>query len=578
MFSFAITAYNETTRPDGRQRILECIAPAQEHPGIGEIVIVDDGSEDADALAAWLEGRAKVKFYRNATNLGVFGNKLAAVARCSGDWVINCDSDNLMDSRYLDHVVNMKKREDTWYSPSFAQPDFDYRELAGEYDLDGMNALVGHPMLRCCLNTGNQTVHRRSFLDVFGLYRENPGHLAMPNRLSLPEAARHTLGWRLTFDACDSFIYNLYWLTHGGRWHIVDGLHYSHYRCAGPESNYVRAPEEKTALESQLFAELKSMCRIARRPAKPKPVLPITPRAITMSKLGQYGRFGNQLFQYMFLRTYGKKHDLTVQTAPWLGETLYRIAPEPVTHHLPAYQERSTDGTIYTPKAPEGEDVVGRDFLGYAQYHTAYYWPDREFIWKLFQPRPSTTERLAPAVAELRALGRTRIGLHLRRGDYGRLVHYITPVSWYLKWLEENWARFDRPVLFIATEDRSLVDEFKDYSPVTTDDLDVDLSANPIPHVTYLDADLQKPEPHLMDFFPDFWLLQHCEVLVTPNSTFSFVAGMLSRRLKEFWRSDLPTQTFVELDPWDAHPLTHDKAEDFRDVPGVCLEHNPPHW
>jgi hypothetical protein len=148
-------------------------------------------------------------------------------------------------------------------------------------------------------------------------------------------------------------------------------------------------------------------------------------------------------------------------------------------------------------------------------------------------------------------------------------------------WLEENWARFKNPVLFIATETPSLVDEFADYSPVTANTLGVDLKKEPLRHYSYLDRDKRVREPWQMDFFPDWYLLSQCNVLVTPNSTFSFTAGMVSDNLQEFWRSSLPPVSspsgFEKLDIWNTVPLTHDRAEDYRHLEGVCLDETP-YW
>ncbi len=78
-----------------------------------------------------------------------------------------------------------------------------------------------------------------------------------------------------------------------------------------------------------------------------------------------------------------------------------------------------------------------------------------------------------------------------------------------------------------------------------------------------------------MDFFPDLYFLTHCEVMLIPNSTFSFTAAMFSDTIHRIFRSDLPTQEFVEIDVWNEAPLTYDMAEDWRHVPGVCLDENP---
>ncbi len=310
----------------------------------------------------------------------------------------------------------------------------------------------------------------------------------------------------------------------------------------------------------------------------------LTINHISMSLLGKYGRFGNQLFQYAFLRTYATRArlvavavPLTVQTAAWVGEDLFGFPPAPVTVPLPPYEEKTVGGSIYQPIPPDDTEVDGHDFRGYAQYHTSYYRPYKQFIRQLYQPVPTLRHQLQPALDKLQRLGRTRVGLHLRRGDYGRIIHYITPVQWYLDWLHEHWHTLEDPVLFIATEDRSLAEDFSDFDPVLAEDLGVNLQKDPLPAYTYLDFDMVAREPHQMDFYPDFWLLQNCEILVTPNSTFSFMAGMLNPHLQQFYRSHLPTQTFEQLDPWDADPLTKDLAEDYPDVPGIAVQANP-YW
>ncbi len=295
-------------------------------------------------------------------------------------------------------------------------------------------------------------------------------------------------------------------------------------------------------------------------------------RYITMSKLGHWGRFANQVFQKMFLECYARQHDLVVQNAPWVGEQLFQIDPAPVTERLPVFLERLKE--TGQPYGPPCDEAIGCDFRGYAQYHTAYYRPHEAAVRQLFQLRPEVRQRMAPAVDRLQSLGNVRVGIHLRRGDYGRVIHYITPVQWYLDWLEKNWSDLNNPVLFVASEDRALADEFAAYNPQTAESLGVDLQAEPMPTATYLDYDLANPEPHLFDFFPDWHLLTQCELLLIPNSTFSFAAAMLSERLRHCFRSDLPTQEFAEIDPWNTTPLTYDLAEDWKHVPGVCLEEN----
>lgn len=258
--SFAVTAYQEMA-PVRRQggRLLEAIAAAQQHDSVAEIVVVDDGSTDFDELEAFLNGQPKVHLYHQPENQGVFGNKLEAVARATCDWVITCDSDNRMAAEFIDQIVAIDKRPECWYCPSFARPDFDYRHLAGDYDLGGIGAIIDRPRFDCMMNTGNQTVHRESFMEVFGPYRGKRADLMNPNYLGLLPAQRPMKYWRLVFDALDSFIYNMTWLSAGGKLHIVSGLEYDHYRTSGLESNYARSPQEKDDLGVILFKELKCL-------------------------------------------------------------------------------------------------------------------------------------------------------------------------------------------------------------------------------------------------------------------------------------------------------------------------------
>ena len=258
MTSFAVTAYNEMSAAQLHgQRLLDCIRPAQNHPAISEIVVVDDGSEDFEQLADLLRREPKVTFHHNPVNRGVFGNKIEAIARAAGPWVITCDSDNLMKADFIDKILAMPLEPHTWYCPSFARTHFDYRSLIGKYDLSTIGQILDRPMGACCLNTGNQIVCRETFMGVFGKYRGQRADLMMPNWLNIPESEREKRYWRLVFDACDSFILNMEWLTAGNRMHVVEGLEYDHYYGEGEESNYARAPKQKTVLNDKLMQELR---------------------------------------------------------------------------------------------------------------------------------------------------------------------------------------------------------------------------------------------------------------------------------------------------------------------------------
>jgi hypothetical protein len=289
------------------------------------------------------------------------------------------------------------------------------------------------------------------------------------------------------------------------------------------------------------------------------------------------GRFGNQIFQAMFLKVYAKRHGATVETPRWVGCSLFGFDDPPISKGRPEYYEpvdRSDQ-----PIPPKADEALDRDFVGYAQYMTSFYAPDRDYIWSILDPERAASGWLDEAQETLyeRGSGKTIVGVHLRRGDYGQLAFAITPVGWYLRKLAEIWPDLTNPMLFIATEEPALVDAFREYNPVTTSDLGVKLRAEPMPGYNYLARDLETRESHQIDFFPDWYLLGQCDVLLIPNSVFSFTAAMLNPTLQTLYRSRLSLGGFEQVDPWNAYPLLRENVDDYPHLEGIKVESNP-YW
>ncbi len=263
MITFAVTAYNEIAEPQLHgQRLLNCIRAAQEHEAISEVVIVDDGSPDFEQLEFLLQDASKVKLFRNNSRMGVFTNKVEIIARSTGNWVITCDSDNVMEPEYIDQIVGINRNKRTWYCSSFGRPYFDYRRLTGIYNLKTIGTMLSLPAADCAMNTGNQTVHRDSFMNVFGKYVGiKRFDLLLPNYMDLTEEIRQEERWWLAYGACDSILFNLEWLQNGNQIMLVPGLEHEHYVHSHPEgSNFNRAPNEKGAISKKLIQLLKEAC------------------------------------------------------------------------------------------------------------------------------------------------------------------------------------------------------------------------------------------------------------------------------------------------------------------------------
>jgi hypothetical protein len=292
--------------------------------------------------------------------------------------------------------------------------------------------------------------------------------------------------------------------------------------------------------------------------------------ALGMSCLGRLGRFGNSVFQYIFGKTYAHKHRLEFQSPEWVGNTVFEARDPPVAPNLHNVCEYARPG--YNNRSIIGEKVPLRDvdLQGYFMYHTSYYSPYREYIQRLCQAAHSFQTLLQPALNRLDELGDTRVGIHLRRGDFGSGMFYITPVHWYLELLEQLWPRLHNPVLFVATDDPSLTTVFRRYAPETVGSLGVEQSRDDlISHRCQLSTD-QTTNSTALDFFPDWYLLSQCDVLAVPQSSFSFTAAMMNRRLQLLMRSTLKYQCFIQVDPWDAWPYDWDESLDlYHDIPGT---------
>jgi len=259
------------------------------------------------------------------------------------------------------------------------------------------------------------------------------------------------------------------------------------------------------------------------------------PVPITMSTLGRNGQFGNQLFQYAFLKIYAKRYRLQVETPAWIGQYLFGHSDPPISRPLPEVR----DLAFQFPEPHSPLDNV--DFWGYFQYHTSFYAPDREYFRLLFQPVPEIKARMEQAVKALRSRGKTLVGLHLRRGDYVVYQHtnpvfFVAPSAWYLDWLRTIWPTLDSPVLFLASDELDRVrGDFRQYHPVTSRELGVSLP--------------------LADFYPDFYLLSKCDIVAISNSSFSFSACMLNETGRLFMRPERNLQTLIPFDPWNSPVL-----------------------
>ncbi len=289
---------------------------------------------------------------------------------------------------------------------------------------------------------------------------------------------------------------------------------------------------------------------------------------LTMSSLGQLGRFGNQLFQYAFLRICAHKTGSLVECPPWIGQTLFGHDDAPISRRLEPAIERKNNEEILFDIVPElvphieklagtkirrigaetlEQGITNVDLWGFFQISTHLLAPYQDYIRSLFQPVSDLKSPLEEGLQILRSKGKTIIGIHIRRGDYITQARtgftLVFPESWYCEWLDKIWNELEDPVLFLCSDDLDrILPAFEKFSPITSRDLQVQLP--------------ERMQNANIEFYVDFFILSNCDIVATSNSIFSFAACLLNERGQMFVRPHWNfSSKFIVFDPWDSEPL-----------------------
>lgn len=200
MISLCITSYNRD------QMTVDSFSRVLNDERISEIVIVDDHSDETiyNNLAWLVNGMDKVKLFRNPKNLGCYHNKRMAVECASNEWVILLDSDNQVDTSYLDAVNSVPWFKDIILQPEFARPHFDFRNFSGSrISTPFVKNYMNQKSFDTMLNAMNFFVNREEYLKVFDTAKEEP--------------------W-----TADSIYFNYLWLKAGNKIYVTPGMQYEH--------------------------------------------------------------------------------------------------------------------------------------------------------------------------------------------------------------------------------------------------------------------------------------------------------------------------------------------------------------
>lgn len=231
---------------------------------------------------------------------------------------------------------------------------------------------------------------------------------------------------------------------------------------------------------------------------------------VAMSDLGFRGRFGNQLFQYAFLKLYALRNHAVPRLPPWTGEQIFGVKEaraEPGHYPRLVFEDRDNDDLQLWEDdlAP-----VNVDFSGYFQELPPSWKAHRAFLRRLLTVRPEWREALAPAISALKKQGRTLLCVHIRCfQDYDPTAPHINalPPGLQRDFVKAIWPRLENPVLHVATDGgRDILDMFADFPALAMPTL----------------------PPGMPVHLGDFLLMQSADVLGITNSSFSRMASLLA--------------------------------------------------
>lgn len=252
---------------------------------------------------------------------------------------------------------------------------------------------------------------------------------------------------------------------------------------------------------------------------------------LTMASLGNYGRFAQTVNEYVAMRLYAERQGMEFATPDWVGHSFFALddpAMDPRT--LANFNEWLTVRDQFAEQFDGAAEATFRDrdlFLGGSPVNPMRL-AERERVQGWLTPRACWNDYLAPPVEAMRRRGRTLVALHIRQTDWWDKAY--TPLSLYLSWLEQAWSSFDDPILFVSTDEPSVIAQFAQYRPMTTADYPCRWDG--------------------LEYLQDFHALSQADVLAISTGSFAQTAAALNRNARLFLRPAEGNQALEAFSPW----------------------------
>jgi hypothetical protein len=176
-------------------------------------------------------------------------------------------------------------------------------------------------------------------------------------------------------------------------------------------------------------------------------------KQITFSQFGNYGRLGNQLFQYASMIGLAKKHNAKLLLPPWKYAE-YFTGKFPQGEIPGACREVKETVFHYIPDWPQVREQESVDIIGYLQ--SEKYW--EPCIYDVIQAltfKPEFKQRIKDTFESTHEPLNNAIAISIRRGDYVGNPNYaqLPIISYYYLALAENFPEWRQRQIIIFSDD-----------------------------------------------------------------------------------------------------------------------------
>lgn len=239
---------------------------------------------------------------------------------------------------------------------------------------------------------------------------------------------------------------------------------------------------------------------------------------ISFTKLGEYGRLGNQIFQYAFMRTHAKKLRASFYVPKWKGDAIFLLNDE-----NERCEEFSASNKFIENSYVHGfnkEAIHVGDDTDIAGYFQSYKFFNKEDVMKWFSFNEEYLKEVRTKYLDIDFTNTT--ALHVRLGDYlhPSLMFYAPTLSYF-----KNALTILKPEgkVLIFSEDSSMAKKYLGEVGKRSD-------------VIFIEGNKD---------YEDFYLMSLCKDIVCSPSTFSWWAAYLNKQ--KYKRIIMPESWFLPM-------------------------------